>query len=91
MASTNGNEELQKKVSEFIVDSLQKLEDLNIDFSYSAQLLSVLASGYPVVVLTEDNAKWEMGKKGDLVHWLCDFVIKQNDKIYYLISLKKQT
>ena len=82
MALDPEREELQKKVSQFVVDSLNKLEELQIDPMYSTQLLSVLASGYPVVTLTEDNAKWKMNETGDLEHFLCKHVIKRNGQIF---------
>lgn len=76
------NVELQKKVSQFVSDALNELEELQIDPMYSTQLLSVLASGYPVITLTEDNAKWKMNKNGDLEHFLCKYVIKRNGQVY---------
>lgn len=76
------NEELQKKVSQFISDSLQELEDLQIDPMYSTQLLAVFASGYPVITLSEENAKWKMDKDGNLVHFLCKYVIKREGRVY---------
>lgn len=76
------NEEVQKKVSQFISDSLQELEDLQIDPMYSTQLLAVFASGYPVITLSEENAKWKMDKDGNLVHFLCKHVIKKEGKVY---------
>lgn len=76
------NVELQKKVSQFVSDSLNELEELQIDPMYSTQLLSVLASGYSVITLTEDNAKWKMDKDGNLVHFLCKYVIKKDGKVY---------
>lgn len=79
----SGNKiELQKKVSQFVSDALNELEELQIDPMYSTQLLSVLASGYPVITLTEDNAKWKMDKDGNLVHFLCKYVIKKDGKVY---------
>lgn len=74
--------ELQKKVSQFVSESLQKLEELEIDPMYSTQLLSVLASGYPVVTLSEDNANWKMDNEGNLVHFLCKHVIKRNGQVF---------
>jgi len=76
------NVELQKKVSQFVSDALNELEELQIDPMYSTQLLSVLASGYPVITLTEDNAKWKMNENGDLEHFLCKHVIKRNGQVY---------
>jgi len=79
----SGNKiELQKKVSQFVSDALNELEELQIDPMYSTQLLSVLASGYPVISLTEDNAQWKMDKDGNLVHFLCKYVIKKEGKVY---------
>lgn len=82
MALEPEREELQKKVSQFVMDSLDKLDELGIDWMYSTQLLSVLASGYPVVTLTEDNADWKMNETGDLEHFLCKHVIKRNGQVF---------
>lgn len=76
------NAELQKKVSQFVSDALDELEELQIDPMYSTQLLSVLASGYPVITLTEDNAKWKKNESGDLEHFLCKHVIKRDGQVY---------
>lgn len=82
MALDANREELQKKVSQFVVDSITKLEELEIDPMYSTQLLSVLVSGYPVIMLSEENAKWKMDEEGNLVHFLCKHVIKKDGKVY---------
>lgn len=82
MALNAEQEELQKKVSQFVMDSLDKLDELEIDKMYSTQLLSVLASDYPVITLTEDNAKWKLNEAGDYEHFLCKHIIKRNGQVF---------
>lgn len=82
MVTSSENLELQKKVSEFVVDSISKMKELNINPIYSTKLLGILVSGYPVIPLTEENAKWKKLDNGDEVHFLCENVIKRNGHVY---------
>ena len=64
------------------MDSIHKLEELEIDPIYSSQLLGILVSGYPAIPISEDNANWKEREDGCLEHFLCSHVIKDNGIVY---------